>query len=119
MLARTSLILTLIVSLLFVGQAQKVIVPVEMKEGGACAAMKCVRGCCNNATCCTTTEQQQAPQIPTPATPGKDLQLATIGLRARIAFFAPPAPRQPFVIRDESSTAHTLSPLAASCIRLI
>jgi len=117
--AKTSLILSLIVSLLFVTQAQPVAVPVEMKQGGVCAGMECARGCCTNAACCKTVEQQKAPQTPTPGPQYSHVQLATIGLRAYTLLFIPSAPRRPFVILDEARTAHTLSPLAVSCIQLI
>ncbi len=119
MLAKTSLILTLLVSLLFVTQAQPLAMPVEMKQGGSCAAMECARGCCANIVCCKVTEQQNAPQPPTPAPDHANIQLATIGLRAYTLLFTPPAPRRPFVILDEEGTVPTLSPLAVSCIRLI
>ena len=119
MSAKTSLILTLLVSLLFVTQAQPVALPVEMKQGGTCAGMDCARGCCTNMVCCKVMEQQKAPQTPTPFRQYTHVQLATIGLRAYTLLFIPPAPRRPFVILDEASTAHTLSPLAVSCIRLI
>ena len=46
MLAKASLILTLIVSLLFVTQAQPLALTVEMKPGGVCAGMPCGHGCC-------------------------------------------------------------------------
>jgi hypothetical protein len=119
MLAKLSLILTLIVSLLVVTQAQPVTLPIEMKQDGVCAGMQCARGCCTNAVCCTVAEQKQAPQTPAPAPDHSPIQLATIGLRAYTLLVIPPAPRRPFVILDEASTAHTLSPLAVSCIQLI
>jgi hypothetical protein len=120
MFAKTSLILTLLVSLLFVAQAQPAVLPVEMKQGGACAGMQCARGCCTNIACCKVIEQQKAPQSPAPAPQQhNDIQLASIGLRAYTILFTPPARVRPLVILDEASTAHTLSPLAASCIRLI
>lgn len=119
MFAKTPLILTLIVSLLFVTQAQPVAIPVEMKKGGSCAGMDCARGCCANIACCKIVEQQKAPQTPTPAPQYTHVQLATIGLRAYTLLFVPPVPRRPLVILDEASTAHTLSPLAVSCIQLI
>jgi hypothetical protein len=118
-LAKTSLILTLLVSLLFITQAQPGALPVEMKQGGGCAGMQCARGCCTNMACCKVMEQQKSPQPPAPAPQHADVQLATIGLRAYTLLFTPPTPRRPFVILDEASTAHTLSPLAANCIRLI
>ena len=120
MFAKLSLILTLIVSLLFVTQAQPVTMPVEMKPGGACAGRQCVRGCCANPACCTLSEQKQAPLTPVPASPQHfHIQLATIGLRAGVFFFTPPARERPLVILDDLRTAHTLSPLAAGCIQLI
>lgn len=120
MLAKSTLILTLIVSLLFVTQAQPVATPVEMKQGGACAGMECVRGCCTNVACCKTTEQQKVPPTPAPASPQHvDVQLAAIALRAYTILPTPSARNLVFVILDEASTAHSLSPRAASCIRLI
>ena len=119
MLAKLSLVLTLIVSLLVVTQAQPMTSPVEMKQGGGCVKMQCARGCCANVACCTVTEQQQTPRTPVSGAHPVDIQLATIGLRAYTLLFLPPAPRRPFVILDEVGTAHTLSPLAVSCIQLI
>lgn len=119
MLAKITLILTLLVSLLFVTQAQLAPLPVEMKQGGACAGMDCARGCCTNMACCTVTEQQKVPPKPALASQPTHLQLATLGLRVCIPLFIPPAPRRSFVILHEASTAHSLSPRAASCIWLI
>ena len=120
MFAKISLILTLIVSLLFVTQAQPMTMPVEMKPGGTCAGMQCSRGCCTNTACCTFAEQQQAPLTPVPASQQHfHVQLATIGLRACTILFTPPARERPLVILDETRIAHTLSPLAVGCIQLI
>ncbi len=119
MSAKTSLILALIVSLLFVTQARPMVLPVEMRQGGACAQMQCAPRCCTNMACCKVMEQQKVPQTPAPAPQHDDVQFASIGLRAYTLLFMPPAPRRPFVILDEASTAHSLSPLAVSCIRLI
>jgi hypothetical protein len=91
-----------------------------MKQGGGCADMQCSRGCCANVVCCSAVEQKEAP--PAPAQPQhlqQDLQLLAIELRAYTFLLTPPAPRHPFVIRDEAETAHVLSPLAVNCIRLI
>ena len=107
MFAKTALILTLIVSLLFVTQAQPAVLPVEMKQGGMCAGMECESGCCANMACCRMMEQQKAPQTPVPAPHCTHVQLATIGLRTYTLLVIPPAPRLPFVILDEASTAHT------------
>ena len=120
MFAKLSLILTLLVSLLFVTQAQPVTMPAEMQPGGACAGMQCVRGCCTNPACCTLAEQKQAPLTPVPAAQQHfHVQLATLGLRACPLLFTPPARERPPVIPDVTRTAHTLSPLAVGCIRLI
>jgi len=119
MLAKTSLVLTLIVSLLIVTQIQPVVLPVEMEQGGACAGMQCARGCCTNMACCSAMEQRNAPLTPAPAPQSTHVQLATIGLRAYTILFTPPARERRFVILDEAGTAHTLSPRAVSCIRLI
>ncbi len=125
MFARTSLILTLVLSLLFVTQGRTVVlpVPVEMKQGGGCAAMQCGAGCCANVVCCKVTEQQKAPQTPGPAPQSAQghwqVQLAALDLRAYTILFLPPVPRQSFVVADEAGTAHTLPPLAVSCIQLI
>lgn len=120
MLARIPLILALIVSLLFVTQAQPMAMPVEMKQGGMCAGMQCLRGCCANTTCCAVVEQKQGPETPAPPqTQHHDVQFVAIELRAYTLLLPPPAPRCPVVIHDDTWAAHTLPPLAASCIRLI
>lgn len=119
MFAKTSLILTLIVSLLFVTQAQPMSVPAEMKKGGVCAGMQCAPGCCSNMACCAVAKQQQAPLTPAPAPQQTEIQLATIGLQVFTLLFTLPTPERTLVIFDETHTAHTLSPLAASCICLI
>ena len=125
MFARATLILTLVLSLLFVtqGRTGAWVVPVEMKQGGGCAAMQCGAGCCANVVCCKVTEQQKAPQTPAPAPQSAQghmqVQLAALDLRAYTILFLPPVPRRPFVVSDEASSAHTLPPLAVSCIQLI
>ncbi|EDY19527.1 hypothetical protein CfE428DRAFT_2703 [Chthoniobacter flavus Ellin428] len=120
MFTRIPLILALIVSLLFVTQAQPIGMPVEMKQGGMCAGMQCARGCCANKTCCATVEQKQAPETPAPSqSQQQDVQFVALELRAYTFLLPPPAPRCPVVIHDEIWTAHALPPLAASCIRLI
>lgn len=118
MFARLTLILALIASLVFVTEARSVGLPVEMKQGGDCAARQCARGCCANVVCCATEEQKQSPQTPQQHLQ-QDLQLLAIELRAYTVLLAPPAPRHPLVIRDEIQKAHTLPPLAATCIQLI
>ena len=119
MFAKASLVLTLLVSLLFVTQALPLASPAEMKPGGACAQMQCALGCCANVSCCKVTEQQKAPQTPTPAPQSAHLQLAAIGLCVQTLLFLPPARERPLVIPDEFGHAHTIPPLAVSCIQLI
>jgi hypothetical protein len=119
MRARISIVILLILSLLLGAQAQWMALPVEMKAGGICATKDCARDCCANTACCKTTEQQKSPQKPAPAQHNAQFQLATLGLRTWTILFLPPATRRPFVILDEVDAAHTLPPLAASCIRLI
>jgi len=121
MFARASLILTLIVSLLFAAQARPVVQPVEMKQGGVCAGMQCLRGCCAQVACCAAVEKKDAPQTPIQQQhlQQQDLQLAALELRAFTLLFTPPAPRRPVVIRDDTQAAHALPQLAVSCIRLI
>lgn len=117
--ARLFIVFALMLSLLFGAQARPMLLPAEMKPGGACAGMPCERGCCADMACCDAMARQKAPQTPVPAPPNTHVPLATIGLRAYTLLFIPPAPRCPFVILDEASTAHTLSPRAMSGIRLI
>lgn len=118
--ARISLICMMIVSLLFVTQAQPMVMAVEMKQGAACGAMPCAGGCCANKACCKVSEQKQAPQTPAlPRPQHQHGQFLTLELRAFILLLPPSAPRRPVVIHDDSWTAHTLPPLAANCIRLI
>jgi hypothetical protein len=119
MFAKASIILTLIVSLLFATQAPGWTLPAQMKAGGGCAQMQCMQGCCAAKACCHVTEQQPVPQQSTPAPRNVQLPEATLDLHAWTFLFLPPAARRPFVIHDEVSAAHTLPPLAASCIRLI
>lgn len=119
LLQKAAVVVALVVSLLFTVQAQSVSIPTELKSGGSCAEMKCSSGCCANPVCCSLVEQKQAPHTPTAPPLHLDVQLATIGLRTYLFLLPPPATRRTFVILDETSTAHTLSPLAANCIRLI
>ncbi len=119
MLAKISLVLTLIVSLLFVTQAQPMAVPVEMKAGGMCAGMQCVRGCCANVACCRFSEQKQAPLTPASGSQRFHVQLAAVVLRSYFVLFIPPARERPLVLLDDAGSAHTLPPLTVGCIQLI
>ena len=78
MFARTSLVLTLILSLLLGAQALPIARPVVKSEPAKCVEMVCVKGCCSNKACCESSQQQQAPQSPTPLAPPPELQLAPI-----------------------------------------
>ena len=117
-LAKAFLILALFISLLFVTQAQPVVLPVEMKQGGGCAGMQCVSGCCANLACCKVMEQQKTPQPPAATPQSNPVQLATIGLRVSSFLFRPPVRRHSLIVRDEAGAAHTLPPLAVTCIWL-
>jgi len=115
--AKTSLILTLVLGLLFTAVARSLVQPVEMSKGD-CAKMECVTGCCSDKACCAAMQQQRAPQ-PIQGTPRSDLQLAPIGLRDLAPlYFLPPALRS-FVIRDDAHAWHTPPLLAVICVRLI
>jgi len=119
MFAKTPLILTLIVSLLFATQASQLTQPVEMKTGGVCARVPCAQGCCRNKTCCHVVEQQKSPQTPLPAPRDAVIPLGAVGLAAWTFLFVPPAVERPFVILDEVRAAHSIPTLASNCIRLI
>ena len=118
MFAKTLLILMLIVSLLFVTQARPEADSRAVKIP-SCLAMVCMKPCCANMPCCATQPQRdQAPeQAPAPVRGG--VELAAIAAHTFSFLYALPAPERRFVIRDEACAAHTLPPLAASCIRLI
>ena len=118
MFAKTSLILTLIVSLLFVTQARPVANSRALKMP-SCVAMVCTKPCCANMPCCATQPQRDpAPeQAPAPARGG--VEPAFIAAHTFSFLYALPAPERRFVIRDEARATHTLPPLAATCIRLV
>jgi hypothetical protein len=117
MFSKTSLILTLMVSMFFSTQVFPVASQVEMTKG-VCANRDCAMGCCANKACCAAMEQHRTPQ---PAHGGshQNLQLAAIRLRdSAPLYFLQPALRS-FAIRDDAHAGHTPPLLAVTCIRLI
>lgn len=117
MRTRSTLILTLAMSLVFSTQVFPVTSPVEMTKGD-CAKMECRMGCCGNKACCAAMEQHRAPK-PIHATARVDLQLLTLRLRDFAPlYFLPPA-RPSFAIRDDACAGRTPPLLAVTCIRLI
>jgi len=118
MFAKTSLILTLIVSLLFVTQARPAADSRAMKMP-ACAAMICAKPCCANMPCCAVQPQREPAPEQAPAPSRGGVESADIAAHTFSFLYALPVPERRFVIRDEARAAHTLPPLAATCIRLI
>lgn len=118
MFAKTSLILTLIVSLLFVTQARPASDSRAVKMP-SCMAMVCVKPCCANMSCCATQPQRDPAPEQAPAPSRGGVELAVVAAHTFPFLYALPAPQRRFVIRDEARAAHTLPPLAATCIRLI
>ena len=118
MFAKTTLILTLLLSLLFVTQARPAADSRAVKMP-SCVAMVCMKPCCANMPCCATQPQHDpAPeQAPAPARGG--VELAALAAQTFPFLYTLPAPQRRFVIRGEACAAHTLPPLAATCIRLI
>ena len=118
MFAKTSLILTLIVSLLFVTQARPAADSRAVKMP-ACVALVCVKPCCASMACCVTQPQRESAPEQAPAPSRGGVESAVLAAHTFSFLYALPAPERRFVIRDEARAAHTLPPLAASCIRLI
>ena len=118
MFAKTTLILTLLLSLLFVTQA-RLAADSRVVKMPSCVAMVCTKPCCANMPCCATQPQRDpAPeQAPAPARGG--VEPAFIAAHTFSFLYALPAPERRFVIRDEARATHTLPPLAATCIRLV
>ena len=118
MFAKTLLILTLIVSLLFVTQARPV-ADSRVVKLPSCVAMVCMKPCCANMPCCATQPQRDPAPKQAPAPSRGGVELAAIAAHTFSFLYALPAPERLFVIGDEARAAHTLPPLAATCIRLI
>jgi hypothetical protein len=119
MFAKTSLILALIVSLLFVTQAQPVVLPVEVKQGGACAGMQCARGCCTSTACCAPQEKNAPQPAPMPASQRAGADLAAIGLFTALFLHVLPPVEAKITAAQEAAIPHKLPRLAVSCIFLI
>lgn len=118
MFAKTSLILTLIVSLLCVTQARSA-ADSRAVQMPSCAAMVCMKPCCANMPCCATQPQHDPAPEQAPAPSRGGMELTVIAAHTFSFLYALSAPARRFVIRDEARAAHTLPPLAATCIRLI
>ena len=118
MFNRVFLILSLILGLLFGSQAGAAVDGRLAKMPG-CISMVCVKPCCASMVCCVAQpERESAPnQAPAPSRGG--VELALIAAHTVTFLYALPAPQRCFVMRDEARAAHTLPPLAATCIRLI
>ena len=118
MLAKTSLILSLVLSLLFSPQAGAA-ADARLAKRPGCVAMVCVKPCCANMVCCAGQPQRESAPKQAPAPSRGGVESADIAAQTFPFLYALPAPPRRFVIRDEARAAHTLPPLAASCIRLI
>jgi hypothetical protein len=119
MFARILLIFTLLVSLVFGGQARPVASEGVEKSMPGCALMTCVNGCCVKMDCCVRSVQNQGAPEQAPAAKDLSIELAAPDLRAFSIVHVLPAKEHHFVICKETQMAHTLPPLAATCIQLI
>ena len=118
MFARTFLILTLVLSLLGSPRIGAVADARFAKMSG-CMAMVCVKPCCASMACCIAPPARESAPHRAPAPSRGGVESADIAAQTFPFLYALPAPQRRFVIRDEARAAHTLPPLAASCIRLI
>ena len=118
MLARAFLILSLVLSLLCSPQAGAS-ADVRLAKMPGCVAMVCVKPCCASMACCAAQPQRESAPNQAPAPSRGGVELALIATHTITFLYALPAPQRCFVIRDEIHAAHTLPPLAATCIRLI
>ena len=118
MSARAFLILTLLLSLLCSPKAGAG-VDVRFAKMPGCVAMVCVKPCCASMACCTAQPARESAPEQAPAPSRGGVELALIAAHTVTFLYALPAPQRRFVIRDEARAAHTLPPLAATCIRLI
>ena len=85
----------------------------------SCVAMVCAKPCCASMACCAGQPQRESAPKQAPAPSRGGVESADIAAQTFPFLYALPAPQRRFVIRDEACAAHTLPPLAASCIRLI
>ncbi len=114
MFTRILLILALVLSPLALPAADSRAVKMP-----SCVAMVCVKPCCAGMVCCVTQPQRESPPEQAPAPVRGGVESADIAAQTFPFLYALPAPQRRFVIRDEAHAAHTLPPLAATCIRLI
>ena len=114
MIARILLILALVLSPLALPAADSRAVKMP-----ACAAMVCAKPCCASMACCVAQPQRESAPEQAPAPVRGGVESADIAAQTFPLLYALPAPLRRFVIRDEACAAHTLPPLAATCIRLI
>ena len=118
MFARAFLILTLVLSLLCSPRSGAAAAVRGAKMPG-CAAMVCVQPCCASMACCTAQPQREPAPKQAPAPFRGGVESGDIAAHPVTFLYALPAPLRRFVMGDEARAAHTLPPLAASCIRLI
>ena len=85
----------------------------------SCVAMVCAKPCCASMVCCAAQPQHESAPEQAPAPSRAGVESADIATHTVIFLSALPAPQRCFVMRDEAQAAHTLPPLAATCIRLI
>ena len=114
MIARILLILALVLSPLALPAADSRAVKMP-----SCVAMVCVKPCCASMVCCVAQPQRESAPEQAPAPVRGGVESADISAQTFPFLYALPAPQPRFVIRDEARAAHTLPPLAATCIRLI
>lgn len=118
MVARLTLILPLLLSLLCAGLTP---LPrgVVQREAGACVGMQCLKGCCTMKACCDSARQQPAPKAPESLAARPELQLIAPSFQAFANVCVRPSSTREFITADERSGGHAPPPLARSCIQLI
>ena len=118
MFARAFLILSLVLRLLFSPQAGAA-ADARLAKLPGCVATVCAKPCCASMVCCVAQPQRESAPGQAPAPSRGGVELALIAAHTVTCLYARPAPQRCFVMRDGARAAHTLPPLAATCIRLI